>query len=47
MGRPGYVVGEVGGVDGGEALGVHQKEIGLLLGAIKTEEGTIIISFTP
>ena len=49
MGRPGYVVGEVGSVDGGEALGIHQEEVGLLLGAIKTDgqEDTIVLSFTP
>ena len=49
VGRPGYVVGEVGGVDGGEALGVHQEEVGLLLGAIKTDgqKDTIVLSFTP
>ena len=49
MGGPWDVVGEVGGVDGGEALGVHQEEVGLLLGAIKSDgqEDSIILSFTP
>ena len=46
MGRPGNVVGEVGSVDWGEALGVHQEEVGLLLGAIKpnSDEDTIILA---
>ena len=46
MGRPGYVVGEEGGVDGGEGLGVHQEEVRLLPSTIKPnrDEDTIILA---
>ena len=46
MGWPGYVVGEVGGVYGGEGLGVHQEEVRLLPSTIKpnSDEDTIILT---
>ena len=48
MGRPWYVVGKVGGVNGDKGLGVHQEEVGLLLGAIKpnSDEDTVIFAST-
>ena len=36
VGGPGDVVREVGGVDRGKGLGIHQQEVGLLLWAIET-----------
>ena len=46
VGRPWDVVGEVRGVNGDEGPGVHQEEVGLLLGAIKpnSDEDTVILA---